>query len=308
MNTPPSTRSHRQTTTPERVLRRVDWHVVRRLDGTLQGDYRSLFFGAGFDLADLREYQAEDDSRNIDWNVTARMNTPYVRQYLEDREVTAWFLLDLSPSMAFGAPERQKGSVMIDFVATLARLLTRNGNRVGALFFDDRVELTVPPRGGRGQVLRLVDSLLKRQPSAGGSMTDLAPLLEFASNIMKRRSMVFLVSDFICTPGWGRPMDLLSRRHDLLPVRLWDQREVELPDVGVVLVEDSETGEQMSVDTRDKGLRRRFKEAAQLRDLEVTQAFKRAGVDQLSLSTHEDLVAAILRFAGLRKRIRRHQR
>ena len=274
----------------------------------LQGDYRSLFFGAGLDFADLREYQAEDDIRSIDWNVTARMNAPYVRQYLEDREITAWFLLDLSPSMAFGALDRQKESVMIDFVATLARLLTRNGNRVGAMLYDNRVELTIPPRGGRSQVLRVINDLLKRRPSPAGSMTDLTPLIESAANSISRRSMVFLISDFICTPGWARPMNLLSRRHDLLAIRLWDPREVELPDAGVVLIEDSETGEQLTVDTRDKKLRRRFNEAAQLREAELTQTFKQAGVDHLPLSTKDDLVRAILRFAALRKRTRRQHR
>ena len=250
--------------TPDRILRHIDWHVIRRLDGVLQGDYRSLLYGTGLDFADLREYQAGDDIRHIDWNVTARMNAPYVRQYIEDREITAWFLLDLSPSMAFGRLERHKESVLGDFVATLARLLTRNGNRVGAIFYGHEVESTVPPRGGRIQVLRIINDMLKRQPSTGGSMTDLTPLLESALNTIKRRSLVFLISDFICIPGWARPMNLLSRRHDLLPIRLWDPREVELPDVGMVLVEDSETGEQLHLDTRDKKLRRRFSEAAQL--------------------------------------------
>ena len=294
--------------TPDRILRRLDWHVIRRLDGILQGDYRSLLYGTGLDFADLREYQAEDDIRYIDWNVTARMNAPYVRQYIEDREITAWFLLDLSPSMAFGALERHKESVMGDFVATLARLLTRNGNRVGAMLHDDQVELRIPPRGGRIQVLRIINDMLKRQPSTGGSMTDLTPLLESALNTIKRRSLVFLISDFICVPGWARPMNLLSRRNDLLPIRLWDPREVELPDVGVVLVEDSETGEQLHVDTRDKRLRQRFSEAAQRRETDLSQTFKRAGVDALSLSTEEDLVRAVLRFATLRKRTRRKQR
>ena len=293
---------------PDRILRRIDWHVIRRLDGVLQGDYRSLFYGTGLDFADLREYQAEDDIRSIDWNVTARMNAPYVRQYIEDREITAWFLLDLSPSMAFGALERHKESVLGDFVATLARLLTRNGNRVGAMFHDNHVESRILPRGGRIQVLRIINDMLKRQPSTGGSMTDLTPLLESALNTIKRRSLVFLISDFICVPGWARPMNLLSRRHDLLPIRLWDPREVELPDVGVVLVEDSETGEQLHVDTRDKKLRQRFRDAALRREVDLSQTFKRAGVDALSLSTEEDLVHAVLRFASLRKRTRRKQR
>ena len=297
-----------ESPTPDRILRRLDWHVFRRLDGILQGHYRSLFFGGGLELAELREYQMEDDIRSIEWNVTARMNAPYVRQYIEDREITAWFLLDLSPSMAFGAPGRPKETVMVDFMATLAYLLTRNGNQVGAIFYDNRIERIVPPRRGRAQVLRLINDTLKREPSSAGSMTDLTPLLEFAINAIKRRSLVFLVSDFVCVPGWARPVNLLSQGHDLLPIRIWDPREVELPDVGVMLMEDSETGEQLTVDTRDKKLRRRFNEAAQRRETELSEDFARAGVVPLSLSTEEDLVHAVLRFAALRKRMRRQLR
>ena len=292
---------------PERVLHRLDWQVLRRLDGILQGDYRSLFMGGGLDFAELREYQPPDDIRHIDWNVTARMDMPYVRRYLEDREVTAWFLLDLSPSMAFGALERRKESVVVDFVGVLARLLTRNGNRVGAILYDNNVEFAIPPRSGRPQVLRLINDIQRQQSSSGGAMTDLSKLLQSAFNSIKRRSLIFLVSDFICLPGWDKAMDQLNRKHDLLAVRLWDPREADLPDVGVVLVEDSETGVQMSVDTSDRGFRRRFHEAARRREAELEQTFKRAGVDELSLSTEEDLVLAILRFASLRSRARRPQ-
>ena len=291
--------------TPEQVLHRLDWHVLRRLDGILQGDYRSLFMGGGLDFAELREYQPPDDVRHIDWNVTARMETPYVRQYMEDREITAWFLLDLSPSMAFGAPGRGKESVMVDFVGVLARLLTRNGNRVGAVLYDNEVESVIPPRGGRAQVLRLLNDVRRQQPSPGGAMTDLAALLQSGFNSIRRRSLVFIVSDFICLPGWEGVMGRLNRRHDLLAVRLWDPREVDLPDVGIVLVEDSETGVQLSVDTSDRGFRRRFNEAARRREGELAQTFRRAGVDEMPLSTEEDIVFAILRFASLRSRARR---
>ena len=292
---------------PERVLHRLDWQLVRRLDGILHGDYRSLFMGGGIDFAELREYQPPDDVRHIDWNVTARMDAPYVRRYMEDREVTAWFLLDLSPSMAFGAMERRKESVMVDLVGLLARLLTRNGNRVGAILYDNNIEFAIPPRGGRPQVLRLINDIQRQQSSPGGAMTDLARLLESAHNGIKRRSLILLVSDFICLPGWDRAMDSLNRKHDLMAVRLWDPREADLPDVGVVLVEDSETGAQMSVDTSDRGFRRRFHEAARRREAELAQTFIRAGVDELPLSTQEDLVLAILRFASLRGRAR-HKR
>ena len=286
----------------ERVLHRLDWQVVRRLDGILHGDYRSLFMGGGLDFAELREYQPPDDIRHIDWNVTARMDTPFVRRYLEDREITAWFLVDLSPSMGFGGPERRKASVIVDLVGLLARLLTRNGNRVGAMLYDNNAAHVVPPRGGRRQVLRLINDIQSLEPSSGGAMTDLGALLESAFNTAKRRSLVIVTSDFICMPGWERALDQLNRKHEVLAVRLWDPRETDLPDVGVVLVEDSETGAQMSVDTSDRGFRQRFREAAHQREAELARSFKQAGVDELTLSTEEDLVLAVLRFAALRNR------
>ena len=284
-------------------MQRLDWQVIRRLDGLLQGDYRSLFYGYGIDFADLREYQPEDDIRYIDWNVTARMDTPYVRQYVEDREITAWFLLDLSPSVDFGLMQHQKRAVLVDFVATLARLLTRHGNRVGAVFASggNQIERTIPARGGRNQVLRMVNELLKQPHLTKSPFTNLTPLLEGGLQAIKSRSLIFLISDFISEPGWDRPLSLLNQRHEVMAVRLWDPREVDLPDMGPIFMEDAETGEQLYVDTHDKKFRQRFKEIAQKRAFELTQIFKRAGVDALSLSTEEDLVRAIVRFAALRK-------
>lgn len=292
---------------PEAILQRLDWQVVRRLDGLLQGDYRSLFHGAGVDLAGLREYQPGDDVRYIDWNVTARMATPWVREYNEDREITAWFLLDLSPSVDFGTvdPDRAKRTVLVDFVTTLARLLQRRGNRVGAMLYDSKVEHTIPARSGRDQVLRLIEDLLEQPRLASAPFTDLSPLLETAHRTIKRRSLVVIVSDFISTPGWERPLELLSRRHEILAVRLLDPREVNLPDVGPIIMEDAETGEQLYVDTGDAGFRRRFKAAADTREAAVAQAFGRAGVEAVTLSTDEDLVRAIVRMAVLRRRRRR---
>ena len=294
--------------TPEQVLHRLDWHVLRRLDGMLQGDYSSLFMGGGLDFADLREYQPPDDVRRIDWNVTARMDMPYVRQYTEDREITAYFLLDLSPSMAFGGLERSKDSVVVDFVGVLARLLTRNGNRVGAILYDNDVESAIPPRGGRPQILRLINDIRRQRSSSGGTMTDLARLLDSAFNSIKRRSLIFLVSDFICLPGWDRALNQLNRKHELLAVRIWDPREAHLPNAGVVLIEDSETGAQLSVDTSDKMFRRRFHEAWIRRETDLARIFKRAGVDELPLSTDENLVVSILRFGSLRRRVRLRKR
>jgi len=298
----------RSASTPERILQRLDWHVIRRLDGLLQGNYRSLFYGAGSDFADLREYQAEDDIRYIDWNVTARMNTPYVRQYTEDREINAWFLLDLSLSMDFGPELNFKRTVLIDFVTTLARLLTRHGNRVGAVLYNGQAKRIIPARGGRLQVLRLVNDLLKQPSLPKAPFTNLTPLLQAGLHSIKQRSLIFILSDFISAPGWERPLNLLNRRHEVLAVRVWDPREMELPDVGPIIMEDAETGEQLYVDTHDRKFRRRFHEAAQQREAALKVVCQAAGVDMLSLSTEEDLVRSIVRFAALRKTRRQTRR
>ena len=291
--------------TPERILQRLDWRVIRRLDGLLQGDYRTLFYGFGVDFADLREYQAEDDIRYIDWNVTARMNTPYVRQYVEDREITAWFLLDLSPSVDFGGLQNQKRTMLMDFVTVLARLLTRHGNRVGAIMFGGSIRKVVPARGGRIQVLRLINDMLRQPRLPQAPFTDLKLFLNGALNTIRRRSLVFIISDFISAPGWETPLNLLNQRHEVLAIRLWDPREVQLPDIGMVVMQDAETGEQLYVDTHDRKFRQRFYEAAQRRESALKDAFKRAGVDMLSLSTEEDMVRAIVRFAKQRQQYRR---
>ena len=188
-----STPPRRDPGQAERLLRRLDWQVIRRLDGLLQGDHRALFYGSGSDFADLREYQAQDDVRYIDWNVTARLDTPYVRQYIEDRELTAWLLLDRSSSMRFGHVDRTKETVLVELAATLGRLLTRDGNRVGAVLYDNAIERVVEPRGGRQQVLRLARDLLQPPPDAGAA-TDLERALPGrVSDTIRRRSLVFVL-------------------------------------------------------------------------------------------------------------------
>ncbi len=292
----------KQATAPEQVLKRLEWTVIRRLDGLLQGDYRTLFYGAGLDLAELREYQFSDDVRYIDWNVTARLQTPYVRQYLEDREVTAWFLLDLSASVDFGTVNRLKRDLLTDFVAVLARLLARHGNPVGSILYTDRVASVIPPRSGKAQVLRLIGELQEQPPGKREHETNIGELLGTACNTIRRRSMVFVISDFFSLPGWEKPLGMLARRNEVLAVRLNDPREVELPDIGTLVFEDAETGEQLLVDTRDRGFRKRFTEAAAKREAMLDLAFGRAGVDCLSLSTEGDLVGEIVKFAVRRKR------
>ena len=290
--------------TPERLLHRLEWQVIRRLDGLLQGSHRTAFRGFGTDFLDLREYEPGDDVRHIDWNVTARMDTPFVRQYAEDRELTAWLLLDRSPSMGFGPIDRPKELVLCELATSFARLLTRGGNRVGAILFDNEIEETLPPRSTRNQVLALTRNLM-RPARSNGAITDLTGLLETAQGVIRRRSLVVLISDFITAPGWERPLLQLTERHEVVAIRLLDPREYELPDAGVIVVEDAETGEQLVVDSSDTEFRRRLREAGEHREAELRALTLRAGVDIYEVSTADDLVQALVRIIESRKWRRR---
>jgi uncharacterized protein (DUF58 family) len=306
------------------LLQRLEWSVIRRLDGFLQGDYKTLMRGTGLDLADLREYQHHDDVRHIDWNVTARLQQPHVRVFTEDREMAAWFLLDQSPSVDFGSGDQRKSELLLGFVAVLARLISRHGNRVGAVQYgaqgQARVNAVLPARGGRNQVLQLMQMIgrgtsaaapratpsMKRAVSPGGTAADgptrLVDLLQAATHTVKQRCTVFVVSDFISEPGWEKPLGELARRHDVVAVRLLDPLELNLPDLGLVTVRDAESGEQLLVDTHDSGFRQRFARIAAQREAQLRESLARAGVDTLELATDDDLADAILRFVDLRRR------
>ena len=285
----------------EALLKRLEWTVLRRLDGVLQGDYRTLWRGAGLDLADLREYQHHDDVRHIDWNVTARLQTPYVRQFTEDRELTAWFLVDLSASVDFGSDQVTKRNVALEFVAVLARLLTRHGNRIGALLYGSAVDTVIPARGGRVQVLHVMERMARRPEKTAPGSTQLRDLLISAQRVVKRRSTIFIVSDFISAPGWERALAQLALRHEVTAVRLYDPLEMDLPDLGLVSMNDAETGEQLVVDTHDAGFRERFAALAEEREAGLRGSLAHAGVDTLELATDDNLLDAILRFADLRR-------
>ncbi len=327
------------------LLRRLEWTVLRRLDGLLQGDCRTLMRGAGLDLADLREYQPHDDVRHIDWNVTARVDQPHVRQFQEDRDMTAVFLLDLSASVDWGSvlragePEvRTKQQVATELVALLARLYTRAGHRVGAQIYrqaDQRAE-ELPARGGRAQVLQLISRMARATasasaPKAGGTAaksstgwfrrargpapaapadaaesTRLADLLGAAEHRLRRRTTVVVVSDFISQPGWQAPLGRLALRHDVIAVRLGDPSEHTLPAMGLVLLRDAESGEELLIDTDDPALRARHAALAAEREALLRQGLTAAGVDTLELDTAEPLLDTLRRFLDLR-RVRQRQ-
>ena len=290
-------------TSSEHLLLKLEWTVLRRLDGLLQGDWRTLWRGAGIDLADLREYQHHDDVRHIDWNVTARLQQPYVREFIEDRDLTAWFLLDLSGSVDFGSADVTKLAVSAGFVAALARVLTRHGNRVGALLYGTRVDTVLRPRATRLHVLELLQRMRepRPRPAKGGAGTVLADLLRTADNTIKRGSLVFVVSDFISQPGWESALARLARRHDVVAVRLFDPMEMALPDVGLVTVEDAETGEQLFVDAADPAFRARYEAVAHEHEEALMANLARSGADMIELATDDDLLDTLLRFADLRR-------
>jgi uncharacterized protein (DUF58 family) len=289
----------------EQLLRRLEWTVIRKLDGLLQGDYRTVMRGAGVDLADLREYQHHDDVRHIDWNVTARMQQPYVRQFVEDRDLTAWFVLDLSGSVDFGSADVTKLAVSAGFVATLARVITRHGNRVGAVLFGQQVDHVLRPGASRLHVLNLLQRMRQpRKPAAAGQSageTRLADLLAAADGVIKRRSLVFVVSDFISAPGWQTALGRLARRHEVAAVRLFDPLEMALPDVGLVTVQDAETGEQLFIDASDPAFRERYAAMAEQQEAQLIEDLSASGVDILELATDDDLLDALLRFADMRR-------
>lgn len=297
------------TATPspaEQLLQRLEWTVLKRLDGQLQGDYRSLFRGAGLVLADLREYQAHDDVRHIDWNVTARMQTPYVREHQEDREVAAWFLVDLSGSVAFGSGQTSKRQMATEVVALLGKMMSRHGNRVGAIVFNGQThaQCVLPARSGRRHLLHLVHKLLNTHPDTteGAQRSSLHLWIHQALALVRRRSLVFVVSDFISEPGWEKPLAMLARRHEVVALRLQDPLEMTLPNLGMLWLQDAETGEQLLVDGNDAAFRQRFANLAVQREGALRESLAHAGVDALVLRTDEALDQSLLRFAQLRKR------
>jgi uncharacterized protein (DUF58 family) len=298
------------TTAPDRLLRRLEWRLGRRLDGRLVGAYRTVWHGTGVDFTDLRAYTAEDDVRHIDWNVTARLDEPFVRQYTEERELTAWLVVDRSASMRFGRESgagQGKESVATELAVSLGRLVAQGGNRVGAILYDNHAHRVIPPRAGRDQLLRITQELMRPPVSAGpGATTDLAAMLRLAATTtVRRRSLIFVMSDFIGATDWDRPLARLTHRHEVVVIRVVDPAELELPDIGLILVEDAETGEQLLVDTSDPLLRGRLAAQVGAREEELAEGMRRAGVDAHRVTTDQDLLAALVDMVRLSGRGRR---
>lgn len=284
---------------PEHLLRRLNLPVVRRLEGLLQGDYTSPSRGDGLDLADLRAYQLHDDVRRMDWNATARLNEPYVRDYLEDREIPVWLLLDMSPSMRFEGVSISKHAVLMEWAVLICRLMLGRGNRAGAMIFSHGVDQIIPAKGGRRQLLDILHAIQTHHPRPG--TTDLGKVLMHAPYVIGRKSLIFIVSDFISPSNWDSALRHLSARHDVVGVWLTDPLEARLPDLGLVTFQDAESGEQLFVDTHDQNFRTRFALAAQAHQNRLRSTFETAGVDVVELSTEDDVLDAMIGFAAMRK-------
>jgi uncharacterized protein (DUF58 family) len=281
------------TSTPDRLLHQLEWRVLRRLDGQLQGGYRTVRRGSGLDFAGLRPYVESDDARHIDWNVTARLDEPQVREFNEDRELTAWLVLDRSASMVVGVPGRGKQEVLTELALVLARLLGRSGNRVGAVLYDTGAARIVPPGTGRGQALRIGQELHRPPDSRAAATTDLAAMLDAVASLA-RRCLVVVISDFIGTGDWERPLMRLAHRNEVVALRVVDRTDDALPEVGLIVVEDAETGEQVLVDSGDPWFRARFRDGVDEREAALRSGMRRAGVPLHRIDTDTDLVDALL--------------
>jgi uncharacterized protein (DUF58 family) len=295
-------------TAPERLLLRLEWRVIRRLDGRLAGGYRTANRGTGTDLAGLREYAAGDDARHIDWNATARLNEPQLRLFTEDRELTVWLVLDRSASMSVGPPGRGKHDVLTELALVLARMFGRGGNRVGAVLYDtdDKNQAavrTVPLGNGRTHVLRIGAELARTagagRPAGRGTgtysrTTNLAAMLDAAAKLAKRRALIVVVSDFIGDGDWERSLLRLVPRHEVVALRVVDAADDELPDAGLIVVEDAETGEQLVIDSSDPLLRARIAAQVEECDASLTAGMRRAGVPIHRIGTDADLATALI--------------
>jgi len=278
--------------TPERLLRRLEWRVIRRLDGQLQGDYRTMFRGAGIDVADLREYELGDDVRHIDWNVTARMREPHVRVHIGERAMTAWLVLDVSASMQFGTALRRKADVAEGVALAVGHVATRRGNRLGVVAFGEGSPRVLRPQQGRLGLLGLLAELRQADQAAAaahpGQSASLADAVQSMGAIARARGLVVVVSDFRGARAWEAPLRALRARHGVLAIEIRDPRELELPAMGDLWMVDPETGQQLVVNTSRRSVRERFKQAAAAERREVGAALRRAGADHLVLSTDGD--------------------
>jgi uncharacterized protein (DUF58 family) len=280
-------------------IRKIEIVTRQLVNDQLAGQYQSVFKGRGMAFDEVRPYQPGDDVRLIDWNVSARMNDVFVKLFAEERELTVMLVVDVSASEGFGTTRQTKARLAAKVAATLAFSAIKNNDRVGLIMFTDRVELFVPPKKGRKHVLRVISEILRFRPAGRG--TDLAVGLDYLGKVARHRAVAFLISDFIAE-GWERSLRLARTRHDLVPVCISDPREEQLPPMGLVHVEDPESGEIRAVDTSSRAVRQAFEREAKRRRLEREQLFRRHRMDYVNLSTAGEDLAPLVSFFRLRAR------
>ena len=285
-------------------IRQIELRTRHLVSDQFAGDYHSVFKGAGMEFDEVRPYQPGDDVRTIDWNVTARMNQPYIKRYVEARELTVMLVVDASASGDFGSAARLKRELAAELAAVLAFAATSNNDRVGLIVFTDQIELHIPPRRGRRHILRIVRELLAFKPQGRG--TEIAHALDTLNRIYEKRSIVFLISDFQANPeAYRKALYMTARRHDTIAVDLNDPLELAIADVGLIALEDAETGRTMWVDTADRQWRNSFNQGVTAHDAAKQSVLRRAGVDRIVLDTRDDYVQPLTRFFQTRERRQR---
>jgi len=273
-------------------VRRIEIKTKGLSQNIFAGEYHSAFKGLGMTFSEVRAYQYGDEVRSIDWNVTARMGQPYVKVFEEERELTAMLLIDVSGSRDFGTVSKMKKNIFTEAAATLAFSTIQNNDKVGVIFFSDKIEKFIPPQKGRKHVLHIIREMIDFQPES--NKTDIAGALRYFTNVIRKRSTAFLISDFI-DENFEKELQIANRKHDIIAMQVYDVRETELPDVGLIKLKDAETGERIWVDTSERRLRTAYRNNWNEKQLELQKSFTKAGVDWVSMSTAEDYVRMLIR-------------
>ena len=280
-------------------IRRIDIRTSQMVNDVLGGQYQSVFKGQGMEFEEVREYQPGDEVRSIDWNVTARMGRPFLKKYVEERELTIMLLLDVSASSTFGSIEQRKDELSAELCAVLAFSAIKNNDKVGLIIFTDRIEKYVPPKKGRRHVLRVISEALSFEPE--GRRTDIAVALEYLNRVTIRRTVTFLISDFMAT-DYESSLRIANRRHDIIALTITDPRELELPDVGILDLEDAETGEKIRIDTKVRRVREAYQRLALDRMQAKSRILRSANVDTIDVSTDKPYIEPLLKFFRMRER------
>ena len=280
-------------------IRRIDIRTSQMVNDVLGGQYESVFKGQGMEFEEVREYQPGDEVRSIDWNVTARMGRPFLKKYVEERELTIMLLLDVSASSTFGSIEQRKDELSAELCAVLAFSAIKNNDKVGLIMFTDRIEKYVPPKKGRRHVLRVISEALSFEPE--GRRTDIAVALEYLNRVTIRRTVTFLISDFMAT-DYESSLRIANRRHDIIALTITDPRELELPDVGILDLEDAETGEKIRIDTKVRRVREAYQRLALDRMQAKSRILRSANVDTIDVSTDKPYIEPLLKFFRMRER------